>query len=148
MPCVSPPSSVTNPPPSMTVFLVTRCCLVMGIVIGADPQAKVTTPPAAIAAAKSASVQLAGDPVPTTVVGCDTSAGATGDGQVASPLPGGAGGGPLCPGVVARSPAQHTALVASSTPPANRNAGPIHRDAAAPAAVTPCEPPVRQLEEP
>jgi hypothetical protein len=61
------------------------------MVTGEVPQSKVTTPPLVTAAASAASVQLAAVPVPTTVVGVETSAGVTGAGQVA------AGGGPASP---------------------------------------------------
>jgi hypothetical protein len=43
------------------------------IVVGSGPQLKVMTPPVATAATKVAPVQLAGVPVPTTVVGIETS---------------------------------------------------------------------------
>ncbi|CAM3168638.1 hypothetical protein COSO111634_04580 [Corallococcus soli] len=43
-------------------------------VTGSGPQSKVMTPPLATASTKAAPVQLAGVPVPTTVVGLETSA--------------------------------------------------------------------------
>ena len=72
-----PPLSVTLLPPSMTSFvplsLKTFAVDVRTIVTGSGPQSKVMTPPFATAATNASPVQLAGVPVPTTVVGDDTS---------------------------------------------------------------------------
>src|ERR1700690_2967524 len=78
---VPPPDSVTVPPPSITrspclsapATLLITSAAVSVMVAGSGPQANVTTPPFATAAASAASVQLPGVPVPTTVVGCDVS---------------------------------------------------------------------------
>src|SRR5690349_6005606 len=69
------PSSVTRPPPSMTVLtLVGRFRVaVTGIVTAALPQLNVMMPPRVTAVCSAANVQLAAVPVPTTVVGLDTS---------------------------------------------------------------------------
>jgi hypothetical protein len=48
---------------------------VIAIVAGAVPQSKVMMPAFVTAALKAANVQLAGVPVPTTVVGLDVSTG-------------------------------------------------------------------------
>ena len=78
-----PPLSVTLPPPSITVSpslsapptLLMRICCVSVIVTGAAPQLKVMTPaPSGRRRRARAAVQLAAVPVPTTVVGVDTSA--------------------------------------------------------------------------
>src|SRR6187431_460189 len=68
-----PPSSVIFRPPSMTVFLVDGMVsvAVIGIVTAPAPQLNVMMPPAAAAACSALNVQLAGVPVPTTVVGLD-----------------------------------------------------------------------------
>lgn len=70
-----PPSSVIIPPPSMTVLVVVGRFRVevIGIVTGSSPQSKVTIPPWEIAAESAANVQLADEPLPTTVVGLDVS---------------------------------------------------------------------------
>jgi hypothetical protein len=72
-----PPLRVTLLPPSMTSFgavlLNTFAVCVRTIVTGSGPQSKVITPPFATAATKASPVQLAAVPVPTTVVGFDTS---------------------------------------------------------------------------
>src|SRR6185295_9787172 len=87
-----PPLRVTLPPPSITVSTLTSCCLVTVMVTGAAPQSKVTTPPFASAAASAASVQSEAEPLPTTVVGVETSAGWIGSGHVS-------GGGLIVPPV-------------------------------------------------
>jgi len=72
-----PPSSVTVLPPSMTVlrsFGIASVAVTL-IVAGSLPQLKVMTPPFATAALSASNVQLAAVPLPTTVVGLDTSAG-------------------------------------------------------------------------
>src|SRR3954469_12760723 len=71
-----PPSRVTRLPPSMTVFLLTgrsRVALT-AMVTFPEPQLKVITPPFVAAACSAENVQLAGVPLPTTVVGVETSA--------------------------------------------------------------------------
>src|ERR1700722_15733587 len=82
---VPPPSTVTVPPPSMTVSVVVGSSIVCVTVMvaGAEPQAKVTTPPLVNAADSSAGVHEAEVPVPTTVVGLLTSAAAIGAVQMA-----------------------------------------------------------------
>src|SRR5882762_1582216 len=72
-----PPSSVIFLPPSMTVFLLMGrfSVAVTGIVTAPPPQLKVMTPPFVAAACSRLNVQLAAVPVPTAVVGTDTSAG-------------------------------------------------------------------------
>lgn len=77
---VPPPDKVISPFPSMIVSFakVTFLTLVTVRVTGEVPQLKVITPPAAIAVVNAASVQLAGVPVPTTVVGELTLARVTG----------------------------------------------------------------------
>src|SRR6188472_3870529 len=71
------PSNVTRPPPSMTVSTPVGRFIVdaIGMVTAADPQLNVITPPRLTAAFSAVKVQLAAVPVPTTVVGRDTSAG-------------------------------------------------------------------------
>src|SRR5450432_111421 len=61
----------------MTVFLVVGGFLVavIGMVTAPLPQMKVMTPPEVTAALSALNVQLAAVPVPTTVVGFETSAG-------------------------------------------------------------------------
>ena len=54
-----PPLSVTSLPPSMVVSFVTGSSAVTVMVTGAVPQSNVTMPPAATAAARAVSVQLA-----------------------------------------------------------------------------------------
>lgn len=94
-----PPLSVTLLPPSMTSFeavlLKTFAVEVRTIVVGFAPQLKVITPPFATAATNASPVQLAAVPVPTTVVGVDTSAAwpSAGTGALAPGLP---AGGPSC----------------------------------------------------
>src|SRR5690606_9496948 len=72
------------PPPSMTTFslrsLKTLAVSSSVIVTGSWPQSKVTTPPLATAATKALDVQLAGVPLPTTVVGWETSSRAASSG--------------------------------------------------------------------
>src|SRR3954452_15416302 len=53
------------------------------MVTGAAPQSNVMTPAFATAAFRALNVQLAAVPVPTTVVGCDTSAGIALEGRPA-----------------------------------------------------------------
>src|SRR5438046_1596990 len=53
--------------------LKTLAVEVSTMVVGSGPQSKVITPPAATAATKASPVQLAGVPVPITVVGLETS---------------------------------------------------------------------------
>jgi hypothetical protein len=86
-----PPLNVTAFPPSIVVSFDTGTSEVTVIVAGADPQSNVTMPPAATAALKACSVQLAADPSPTTVVGLDTSTGLAAGLQTA---PGVAGAAP------------------------------------------------------
>jgi hypothetical protein len=71
------PSRVTRLPPSMVVLtLMGRFMVaVIGMVTGAVPQLNVMTPPRVTAVFSALNVQLAGVPVPTTVVGLETSAG-------------------------------------------------------------------------
>src|SRR4051812_14038298 len=57
------------------------------MVSGLAPQANVMTPPLATAATNALAVQLAGVPLPTTVVGCDTSSSAA-SAEIAQPPPG------------------------------------------------------------
>lgn len=67
-----PPLSVILPPPSSTTsgrLLNTLAVCVMVIVTGSAPQLKVMTPPCATAFTTAADVQLAGVPLPITVVG-------------------------------------------------------------------------------
>ena len=72
-----PPLSVILLPPSMTSFvplsLKTFAVAVSVMVVGFAPQSKVMMPPFATAATKASPVQLAAVPVPTTVVGDETS---------------------------------------------------------------------------
>src|SRR3982751_2741058 len=72
-----PPSSVILPPPLMMVFLLMGrfSVAVTGMVTAPPPQLKVMTPPFVTAACSTLNVQLAAVPVPTMVVGTDTSAG-------------------------------------------------------------------------
>ena len=63
-----PPSSVTRFPPSITVSLVIDLVELRTSRYGAGPQLKVTTPPATMASSNALSVQLAGVPLPTTLV--------------------------------------------------------------------------------
>ena len=83
-----PPSIVTLPsavlPPLFMIWIPGTT-----MTTGADPQSNVTTPPACTAATTASAVQLAAVPVPTTVVGDETSsASATvGMGQCPSGLP-------------------------------------------------------------
>ncbi len=88
-----PPLSVMRPPPSMVVSWLTGTSLPTVMVAGVAPQENVTTPPAATAARKAASVQLAALPLPTTVFGCEVSTGCAGTVQVA---PGGGGSAASC----------------------------------------------------
>src|SRR6185436_10027129 len=96
---VPPPLSVTLLLPSMTSFvplsLKTFAVDVSTIVTGSGPQSNVMTPPSATAATNASPVQLAGVPVPTTVVGDDTFSGCASGGIVACPSAQPAGG-PLC----------------------------------------------------
>ena len=61
------------------------------IVTGSGPQSKVITPPAATASTKAWLVQLSGVPLPTTVVGFETSTNcaSAGTAQLPSGLPAG-----------------------------------------------------------
>src|SRR4051812_32674736 len=97
------PSRVTLLPPSMTVLtLVGRFMVaVIGMVTGEAPQLNVMTPPRVTAVFRAAKLQLAALPVPTTVVGCETSTGCALDGSGELQLervPGGppVGGGYSC----------------------------------------------------
>src|SRR5712675_621190 len=96
---VPPPLSVILLPPSMTSFvplsLKTFAVDVRTIVTGSGPQLKVMTPPFATAATNASPVQLDGVPVPTTVVGDDTSSGCPSGGIEACPSTQPAGG-PAC----------------------------------------------------
>src|SRR5580693_5952441 len=87
-----PPLSVTSPPPSRVVSFETGSSDVTVIVTGAGPQSKVTIPPAATADRSACSVQVEA-PVPTTVVGFDTSTSLAGGSQVAA----GGGAAPSSP---------------------------------------------------
>src|SRR5690242_17203192 len=90
-----PPLRVTLLPPSRTIFgplsLNTLAVSSRVIVTGSGPQSNVTTPPFATASTTAAEVQLSGVPVPTTVVGLDTSSAAAsaGTSQLPSGLPAG-----------------------------------------------------------
>src|SRR5262249_55010356 len=67
-----PPLSVILPPPSITIgplLLKIFAVAVRTMVVGREPQSKVMTPPAATAATNAPEVQLAGVPVPPTVLG-------------------------------------------------------------------------------
>src|SRR5512140_331108 len=96
---VPPPLSVILLPPSMTslvpLSLNTFAVWVSTIVAGSAPQSKVMMPPLATAATNASPVQLAGVPVPMTVVGFETSSGPAsgGSGSCPSGLP---AGGPDC----------------------------------------------------
>jgi hypothetical protein len=96
---VPPPLSVTLLPPSMTSFvplsLNTFAVDVSTTVAGLGPQSNVMMPPFATAATTASPVQLAGVPVPTTVVGTETSSAWPSFGTTAWPsgLP---AGGPSC----------------------------------------------------
>src|SRR5262249_28046452 len=105
-----PPDSVTLSPPSITSFdavlFTTLAVADRTMVAGAAPQSKVMTPPLATAATNAALVQLAALPVPTTVVGDETSSARASLGRVAPPsgLPAAGasprsvgGGGPASP---------------------------------------------------
>ncbi len=78
MRCRPAPLSVTSPLPSMTISgpLSLKIFAVRSrvMVTGSGPQSNVMTPPWATAWTKASPVQLAGVPVPTTVVGRETSA--------------------------------------------------------------------------
>src|SRR5256885_13368846 len=93
------PLRVTLLPPSMTslvpLSLKTFAVCARTIVTGSGPQSKVMTPPFATAATNASPVQPAALPVPTTVVGDDTS----------SAWPS-AGGGAWAPGDPARGAAR------------------------------------------
>jgi len=65
------------------------------IVAGSGPQSNVMTPPFATAATNESPVQLAAVPVPTTVVGADTSSASASAGMSAWPS-GQPAGGPSC----------------------------------------------------
>src|SRR6218665_1686 len=90
MRCLPAPLSVTRPLPSMTISgpLSLKIFAVLSSVrvTGSGPQSNVMTPPRATASTKAALVQLAGVPVPTTVVGLEMSArpASTGTAHVAS----------------------------------------------------------------
>ena len=92
-----PPLRMTLPPPSMTIFgllsLNTLAGLARMMVAGSGPQLNVMIPPAATAAMNASGVQLSCVPVPTTVVGLDTSSSCAslGIGHVPSGLPGSPG---------------------------------------------------------
>src|SRR5512137_2129994 len=98
MRCCPPPLRVISPFPSMTILgpvsLTTLAVPESVIVVGFGPQLKVITPPLATAAMNAAPVQLAGVPVPTTVLGVELSSGPApaGTAQVASGLGFPAGG--------------------------------------------------------
>src|SRR4051812_42534028 len=67
-----------------------RCSVcVTAIVTGSGPQSNVMMPPAVTAASSAANGQLAAVPVPTTVVGCDTSTGMPAAGTPAPHIPSG-----------------------------------------------------------
>ena len=86
---LSPPLRVTLPPPSITVSGLSLNILAVRfnvMVAGSDPQAKVITPPCATAATKASPVQLAALPLPTTVVGLDTSSGWASEGIAQFPV--------------------------------------------------------------
>jgi hypothetical protein len=65
------------------------------MVVGSGPHLKVITPPFATAATNASPVQLAGEPVPITVVGFDTSSACASGGTTALPS-GFPAGGPSC----------------------------------------------------
>jgi hypothetical protein len=96
---VPPPLSVILLPPSMTSFvplsLKTFAVDVRVMVVGLGPQSNVMMPPFATAATKASPVQLAGVPVPITIVGFETSSACASAGMGAWPsgLP---AGGPSC----------------------------------------------------
>src|SRR5580765_7395008 len=98
-----PPLSVIFPPPSMTTFgplsLKTMPGVESWIVAGSDPHENVMTPPFATAATNASAVQLDAEPLPTTVVGLETSSACPAEGTVACPS-GQPAGGPLCGFVV------------------------------------------------
>src|ERR1700761_4530447 len=113
-----PPDSAILLPPSITIFapalLATFAVAVSTIVVGSAPQLNVITPPLATAATTASPVQLAGVPVPTTVVGLDTSSAcaSAGTAHVPSGLP---AAGPLSTAV--GGPASPCAPAPPSTPP-------------------------------
>ena len=74
-------------PVSLKIFAVSSSVMVTG----SGPQSNVMTPPCATAATNASPVQLAAVPVPTTVVGLDTSSGcaSAGTAQWPSGLPAG-----------------------------------------------------------
>jgi hypothetical protein len=84
-----PPLRVTLLPPSMTSFgavlLKTFAVDVSVIVTGSGPQSNVMTPPFATAATNASPVHVAGVPLPTTVVGCETSSASPAAGTVSMP---------------------------------------------------------------
>src|SRR5437868_14892229 len=90
-----PPLRVTLPPPSMTIFgpvsLKIFAVRVRVIVTGSGPHEKVMIPPSATASTKASDVQLSGVPLPTTVVGWETSSGcaSAGTAHLPSGLPAG-----------------------------------------------------------
>src|SRR5664279_4025243 len=93
---VPPPLSVTLLPPSITslvpLSLKTFAVEVRTVVTGSGPQLNVVMPPFATAATNASPVQLAGVPVPITVVGDDTSSACPSGGTVAWPSGQPAGG--------------------------------------------------------
>ena len=94
-----PPSSVILLPPSMTVFLLVGrlSVAVTWMVTGALPQLKVMMPPVVTAVCSGLKVQLAAVPVPTTVVGCEVSAGCPAAGTPAVHEPLGLPASPVVP---------------------------------------------------
>ncbi len=99
-----------TPPPSITVLVsVLRFKVdVTSMVTGAVPQSKVMTPPWVTAVFSDANVQLAAVPVPTTVAGCDVSAGCARAGRAVLHDPWG------LPGCIAAPP---SAVPPAGTPP-------------------------------
>src|SRR5262249_18933910 len=77
-----PPSSVILPPPSIVVSLPFGSSFWDEIeIVAGPPQSNVMTPPFAMASENACSVQLAAEPVPTLVVGWETSSGWMGQEQ-------------------------------------------------------------------
>src|SRR4051794_41185288 len=85
------PSSVTLPPPSSTVSTLMAFSEVTVIVAFDGPQSNVITPPLAMAASRAASLHPSGEPLPTTALGDELSAGLIGSWHV--------GGGTMDPPV-------------------------------------------------